>query len=332
MMTLAVTLTVLLVLAAVSLGISLSIDHRYPPEGRFRKLAGGRMHVAMRGPRADAAAADVVLIHGAFASLGDQLLALSHLLCARYRVLAIDRPGQGFSDRMGGAENASPARQAALIIEALRAEGLQRAIVIGHSFGAAVAAALAIEHPSFVQGLVFVAPATHPWPGGVAWHYRLPALPVLGRLFAGVVAPIVGFLMLRPGIAATFRPQAPPRDYARRTGAARAITPLRIRANGQDVANLKRHVEELSRCYHKIKAPCVIITGDADGTVSPRIHSRGLARDIEGAKLVVLEGVGHMPHHARPDVVLAAIDEIAALIAEEKAGGAKPAAQESEAP
>ena len=49
-----------------------------------------------------------------------------------------------------------------------------------------------------------------------------------------------------------------------------------------------------------------------DDTVWPSIHSHGLARDIEGAKLVVLEGVGHMPHHARPDAVLAAVDEIVA--------------------
>ena len=73
---------------------------------------------------------------------------------------------------------------------------------------------------------------------------------------------------------------------------------------------LKRHVTALSRRYAEIKAPCVIITGDADDTVSPGIHSQGLARDIEGAKLVVLEGVGHMPHHARPDAILAAVDEI----------------------
>ena len=98
-----------------------------------------------------------------------------------------------------------------------------RAIVVGHSFGAAVAAALAIEHKSFVRGLVFVAPATHPWPGGVAWHYWLPAFPLFGTMFASLFAPIFGAFLLRPGIEAVFRPQTPPKDYARR--AARRACP-----------------------------------------------------------------------------------------------------------
>ncbi|MFI5014409.1 MAG: alpha/beta fold hydrolase [Hyphomicrobiales bacterium] len=303
-----------LAVAAVSLAITAGINRRYPPEGRLYGTPGGRVHIAQRGPRERAAEADVVLIHGASASLGDQLVALSDVLSARYRVLAVDRPGQGWSERPGGASDASPTRQALLIAQALRQAGVERAVVVGHSFGAAVAAALAIEHPDFVQGLVFVASASHPWPGGVAWHYRLAAMPIAGRLFTGLMAPLIGPLALSAGIRAVFLPQTPPQDYAGRAGAARALTPLRYLANGQDISSLKRHVEALSRRYHEIKAPCVIVTGDADNTVWPSIHSRGLARDIEGAKLVVLEGVGHMPHHSHPDTILAAVDEIVAVL------------------
>ena len=312
---LSLALIILVGLLAISFASTFSINRRYPPEGRFQALAvtkrrRNRIHFVERDARAKPAICDVVLIHGAFASMGDQLLALADVLCERYRVLAVDRPGQGWSDRPGEARDASPARQASLIHEALRAQGVERAVVIGHSFGAAVAAALALEHPSFVRGIVFVAPATHPWPGGIAWHYRIPALPALGRIFTGLLAPVLGPLLLRPGIEGVFRPQPPPRDYARRAGAARALTPSRLRANGQDVAKLKHHLLALSPRYREIKLPCVIVTGDADSTVSPALHSRALARDIEGAKLVVLEGVGHMPHHARPDTILAAIDEI----------------------
>jgi pimeloyl-ACP methyl ester carboxylesterase len=315
---LSLALILLVGLAAFSFVASFSLNRRHPPHGSLRALATTKtrrvcqVHIAERAARVTPAVADVVLIHGAFASSGDQLLALSDVLCARYRVLAVDRPGQGWSDRPGGARDASPSRQAALIHEALRAHRVNGAIVVGHSFGAAVAAALAIEHKSFVRGLVFVAPATHPWPGGIAWHYWLPAFPLFGTMFASLFAPILGAFLLHPGIEAVFRPQTPPKDYARRAAAALALTPRRLRANGQDVARLKRHLTALSPCYREIKAPCVIITGDADSTVSPGIHSQGLARDIEGASLVVLEGVGHMPHHARPDAILAAVDEIIA--------------------
>ncbi|MBV8769584.1 MAG: alpha/beta hydrolase [Hyphomicrobiales bacterium] len=314
---LSLTLVILVALWAFSLASTININRRYPPEGRFHALEGAnsrrnRIHLFMREPRIRSASADVVLIHGAFASMGDQLLALAETLCERFRVIAVDRPGQGWSDRSHDTHDASPARQAALIYEALRAQGVERAIVIGHSFGAAVAAALALEHPSFVRGVVFVAPATHPWPGGIAWHYRIPALPLFGRIFTELFAPVLGPLLLRPGIREVFRPQTPPRDYAQLAGAARALTPSRLRANGQDVAGLKGHLMALSPRYREIKAPCVIVTGDADSTVSPEIHSRALAREIKGASLVVLAGVGHMPHHARPDAILAAVEEIVA--------------------
>jgi pimeloyl-ACP methyl ester carboxylesterase len=317
-MTFAIALVAaVLVIAVISLCITVSIDRRYPPEGTLRAISGGRMHIAERRPVDGAAAADVVLIHGASASLGDQLVALSARLAARYRVLAVDRPGQGWSDRPSGRLDSSPSRQALRIAEALRTIGVERAIIIGHSFGAAVAAALAIEQQSLVQGVVFVAPATHPWPGGVAWHYRLAATPILGWLFVGL-APILGSLVLERSISAVFLPQAPPENYSRSTGAPRAITPWRFRANGEDLASLKRHVAALSPRYPEIKAPCVIITGDADTTVWPSIHSQGLARDIAGSKLVVLEGVGHMPHHSHPDAVLAAVDEIVARSADRR--------------
>jgi pimeloyl-ACP methyl ester carboxylesterase len=56
----------------------------------------------------------------------------------------------------------------------------------------------------------------------------------------------------------------------------------------------------------------VIITGDRDTVVSPDIHARALAAKLPNSKLVVLEGVGHMPHYAVPDRVAAAIDDVAA--------------------
>ena len=298
----------IIALAALSLAITFAINRRFPPEGKLHRLADGRrLHIAQYAPTERSAAADVVLIHGASATLGDQLLALCGTLARRYRVLAIDRPGQGWSDRLGRAD-ASPSRQAKLIASGLKAAGVEEAIIVGHSFGAAVAAALALEEPSFVRGLVFVAPASHPWPGGVDWRYRLAATPVIGHLFTALIVPIAGSLGLEAGVTAVFAPEIPPPDYARRSGAARAVTPGRFRANGEDVASLKAHLAAQSKRYHEITAPCVIITGNQDSVVWPSIHSQGLARDIAGARIVTLAGAGHMPHHSHPQEVLAAID------------------------
>jgi pimeloyl-ACP methyl ester carboxylesterase len=314
----AAVLVLVACLAAISTIITAAINRRFPPEGSFQAVDGGRLHLVDH-VASDQPAADVLLVHGASASLADQLVALSDSLSPRYRIIAIDRPGMGWSDRPGKAGDACLPRQARMIVEAARQIGVTRAIVIGHSLGAAVAAAVAVERPEFVQGIVFVAPASHPWPGGVAWYYRLVATAIIGRLFAVLIAPIAGAFLLAPGVRSVFHPQAPPPDYIRRSGAWRAVTPLRFEASCQDIAALHANVVKLSCRYSDIRAPCVIITGDRDGTVRPSIHSEGLARDIPGAKLVVLPTVGHMPHHVRPDIVLSAVDEIVAITSQAEA-------------
>jgi pimeloyl-ACP methyl ester carboxylesterase len=59
-----------------------------------------------------------------------------------------------------------------------------------------------------------------------------------------------------------------------------------------------------------IRAPVVIVTGDHDGVVDANVHAYGSLRDIPGAMLTLLPGVGHSPHHADPDRVVAAIEDV----------------------
>jgi pimeloyl-ACP methyl ester carboxylesterase len=236
---------------------------------------------------------------------------LGSRLIDRYRVIAIDRPGHGWSDRPGGRADAAPARQAALTHEALAAIGVEHAVVVGHSLGGSVATRLALEHPEMVSGLMLLAPATHPWPGGVAWYYTPATTPVLGTLFAHTLAMPFGLAVFDRAIDAVFAPQAPPATYADAAGARLVLRPREFQANAEDVKDLLGYVrEQASRCS-AIKAPTVIITGDVDKIVSPQIHSAALAREIEGAKLILLPGVGHVPQCAAPDVVAREIDRLA---------------------
>ena len=104
------------VFAVVSSWAVVAIERANPPKGRFIEVDGGRLHVVELGA-ADAPA--VVLLHGASGNLGDMRVALGDVLAARYRVILIDRPGHGWSERHGGRADASPARQAALLHRAL---------------------------------------------------------------------------------------------------------------------------------------------------------------------------------------------------------------------
>ncbi|MEA2937783.1 MAG: hypothetical protein QOC56_1287, partial [Alphaproteobacteria bacterium] len=62
--------------------------------------------------------------------------------------------------------------------------------------------------------------------------------------------------------------------------------------------------------YGELRTPTVIITGDRDTMVSPQINARALAAALPCAKLVLLKDIGHMPHHAAPEAVAAAIDDL----------------------
>ena len=307
-MILLVVVLLLAALAAVSFVGARLIERRFPPTGQFVEVDGGRLHVVVLG-RADAP--PVLLLHGASGNLGDMRLALGDRLAQRYRVILVDRPGHGWSDRPDGADDASPARQAALIHQALTKLGIDKAIVLGHSWSGAVATAYTLAFPDAVSGLVLLAPVTHPWPGGVAWINNLVATPVIGPLVAHTLILPVGYFLISPGVAAVFAPEIPPPDYAERTAVRMLLRPSEFIANAQDIAGLKAFVTAQAPRYGEIKVPTAIIAGSADTIVYTDIHSRGIAAMLPQATLTVLPGVGHMVTYAATDLIVQAVDNAA---------------------
>jgi pimeloyl-ACP methyl ester carboxylesterase len=288
------------------------IEAAHPPAGRFVAVAGGKLHVLELGRTLGTGDPywPVVLIHGASGNMGDLRIALGDRLAKTRRVVLIDRPGHGWSDRPGGKADAWPERQAALIAEALDNIGLKRFVLVGHSLGGAVATAFACAYPERVAGLVLLAPVTHPWAGGLAWYYNLAAAPVFGAAFARAAALPIAELVLEQGAREVFSPQPLPPGYLDRAGIRLLLRPAEFIANAQDVAVLKAYVTAQVAHYCDIAMPAVVLTGDTDGTVSPVLHSRAVAAALPDARLVILPGVGHMPHHVATDEVIAAIDSV----------------------
>ena len=286
------------------------IEALYPPRGAFVEIAGGRMHLTQKNATGSARA-NVLLIHGASGSEADMMAPLGDALAERgFNVYAIDRPGQGYSDRLGG-EN--PALQANLILEAMHKHGVESVIVVAHSLAGIAATNLALDHKAFVHGLVLVAPVTHPWPGGaISWYYKPAALPVIGAIFSNTLAMPAGLALLDRMLEAIFAPQTPPADYAQKTGAERVLRPTSFAANARDVAGSFAFVTRQAPRLKDITAPTAIVTGDADTIVLTHIHSYGSARDIPGATLRILPGVGHSPHWANPMAVVEAVEAVAA--------------------
>jgi pimeloyl-ACP methyl ester carboxylesterase len=155
-----------------------------------------------------------------------------------------------------------------------------------------------------------LAPASHPWPGGVSWYYGAATSRLTGVAFRWLLVPWAAQFVVRHGLASVFFPGPIPADYARRTGLTLFLRPWEFLYNAEDVEDFKGHVERLSKSYPEIRRPTAILTGDRDQVVFADIHAFGCFRDVPGATLQVLPNVGHSPHYQRPEQVVAAIVEI----------------------
>ncbi|CAN0653855.1 Alpha/beta hydrolase [Nitratireductor aquimarinus] len=252
----------------------------------------------------------VVFIHGASASLLDPLYSFRTALEGRARLLFIDRPGHGKSDR-GPESLILPDGQAEAIAALMTARGIEKAIMVGHSYGGAVAAAMALNHPGRLLGTVFLSPALYPWPGGIAWYYHAAGNPHLGSLFSRLIVPLAGRLSIGSAARGVFAPNPMPDDYLHATRAHEAIEPTAFRHNAREICALLAWTERTHARYRTIKTPSVIITGAIDDVVSPDIHSGALARDLPSAELLRVEGLGHKPDYHATDLVVAAIEKLA---------------------
>ncbi|MEX3010355.1 alpha/beta fold hydrolase [Hoeflea sp. TYP-13] len=310
------TLTLLTILIAIVFPLLVftwfqtrRIERLYPPSGEFVDVGGYRLHAVHVPASGTPDLPAIVFLHGASGNLLDQAQAFRKKLEGRAELLFVDRPGHGWSER-GGAGNAHPGGQAQAIAELMNRKNISSALIVGHSFGGIIAANMALERPEKVNGLLFLSSVSHPWPGGIDWHYHLASNPLIGRIFAWLLVMPAGLLRIEKVARCVFSPNAYPPDYLRDSAAALVLRPHTFRHNACDVANLYAHVVAVSPRYGQIDKPTVVVTGHTDDVVSPDIHSSSLAGAISGAELLRLKGVGHKPDYAATDLCISALEKL----------------------
>ncbi|MBW6421589.1 alpha/beta hydrolase [Rhizobium sp. XQZ8] len=289
-----------------------AIESEFPNIGELTDIGGYNLNALHIPKPAGADLPPIVFIHGASGNLRDQTTAFLKPLQGRAEMLFVDRPGHGYSER-GGPENDFPDGQAAAIARLMEKYGIEKAIIVGHSFGGAIAASFAVFHPEKTAGLLLLAPATHPWNGGVDWYYDVTAKPYLGWLFTHLLTLPAGLVLMDGATRSVFHPNPRPDKYLEDGAPALVLRPDNFRNNAVDVVNLNDYVKRISPRYREITAPTVIITGDTDEIVAEEIHSKGLARDIAGSELVWIHNLGHKPDYIVTDVAIAAIEKLAGL-------------------
>src|SRR3954453_24182670 len=146
---LAVSAAALAASALLNAYLARRAEREHPPAGRFVEVDGVRLHYLERG-----AGPPVVLLHGNVVTAEDWVLSgVLDRVAERHRVVAFDRPGYGHSERPQGSAWTA-ATQADLLLHAFARLGIQRPVVVGHSWGTNVALALALADPAAVRGLV----------------------------------------------------------------------------------------------------------------------------------------------------------------------------------
>ncbi len=284
------------------------IAEAHPPKGAFIEVDGVGLHWIEQG-----SGLPVVFVHGAGGMVEDLLSSrFAPMVGAQYRLIAIDRPGYGHSDRPR-ADLAGPEAQARLLHRALAQLGVERPILIGHSWGGAMVLAYAEEFPADVAGLLVLAGWSHPAREAALWMAGLPAAPLIGGLMSRALAPALASGLAREIVAQLFAPEPVP-DSFWDFPIELALRPSQLRANAEDLAALNPDVARLRRHYRQIALPVEILTGGADKIVNPAAHAFRLARAVPDAGFQVLTGVGHMLHHTQPEMVCAALERLVARI------------------
>lgn len=278
-----------------------------PPPGKFVSVDGNRIHYVERG-----AGRPILFIHG----LGGTQFHLTPPLFSRlekdFRLIAVDRPGSGYSTRRRGGP-VTPAEQAAFIARLIDAFGLEKPLVVGHSLGGAIALALALDFPEKISGLALFAPLTRyvskVSPEFAALHIRSPFIRwIVAHTIATPNAIKYGPQMLE----FVFGPQPPPDDYAIAGGALSLIRPSHFYATSTDFVAVAETMKTQETRYGELKLPVGVFSGTADRVVDFEDNSAWLEGHISDLDLEVLEGVGHMPQYSEPDRAEAFVRRMAA--------------------
>jgi pimeloyl-ACP methyl ester carboxylesterase len=297
------TLVALTVSALVNRAIAKKAERNNPPMGKFIDVDGVRLHCVERGN-----GEPLVLLHGNGSMIQD--FASSGLLdkaARKYRVIVFDRPGFGYSKRPR-LTVWTPEAQANLIRKALGQIGISQAIVLGHSWGASVAIALAVKDPKLVTRLILASGYFYPTVRGdvlASWQ----AIPLIGDIISHTFSPILARIMWPALMRKIFGPSVVPKKFAG-FPKAMALRPSQLRASAAETALMIPAALTLQKKYSGLKMPVAIIAGEDDKLIDSEKQSVRLHREIPQSTLRKIAGIGHMVHQSATDAVMAVIDEV----------------------
>jgi pimeloyl-ACP methyl ester carboxylesterase len=271
-----------------------SWDVAHSDRSHFVNVDGARVHYQEFGNAGDP---PMILIHGYTASAYVWKTVAPTLAENGFHVIAVDLIGFGFSEKPRAFEYSIPA-QARMVSRFMSRIGVGRAIIVGSSYGGAVALNIALDYPETVEKLVLVdavindEPKQHP-------ILRLAALPGLGEALTPFLIDSKAFLRQRMhGTLAKVNHHLITDD---RIESIRR--PLAAADGHHAVLATSRnwHADRLERDAHQIDHQTLIIWGE-DDTVIPIRSGYKLHEEILHSNFVVLKDCGHVPQEERSEL------------------------------
>lgn len=283
------------------------IEHHFPPEGRFAEVDGWRMHHVVQGQ-----GRDVLMLHGAGGSTRDMTFTLMPYLARiapQLRLTAVDRPGHGWTGGQNEELVVSPLEQAALLWRFCDAQGITDPIVMGQSYGGAVALAMAVLRPEAPSGLCLVSAASSSHIPSAAQGVEM--LMRLKSIRQATLATISSPRFIEMSVQKLFTPEAVPEGYIEHLGPKMALRERSFKHQMLQVSSLGKTLARIIPQYSNIGLPVEILHGTMDDVLDHDRHGLWLSGEIPGAGFTSLSGTGHMPHHTRKEDVANAIIRIA---------------------
>ena len=279
-----------------------------PPQGKFVEVDGVRLHYTDKGE-----GPALVLLHGNGLLATDfELSGLLDAATRSYRVITFDRPGFGHSERPDN-NSWTPEAQALLFYKALHQLGIERPIVLGHSWGTLVTLAMALDFPKYVRAITLVSGYYYPSARPDVVPLSAPAIPGIGHLLRYTIAPLLGRLMWPGLVKHMFAPEPVPERF-RAIPKWMALRPSQLGASASETGMMVPSAKRLSERYHELTLPIAVIAGAGDKICDIEHNAVRFQGEVQHADLVVEPGVGHMPHYADPERIMAAIARLEASL------------------